>query len=116
MAVSSHRMWDPAVYKNPESWDGYRFLRLRETPGKDREAAFVSTNERHLGFGHGKHACPGRFFASSELKVALSHILLKYDLQLPKGAVVQHRYSGASYYADPAATLLIRRRDVAVNL
>ncbi|EOD53178.1 putative cytochrome p450 monooxygenase protein [Neofusicoccum parvum UCRNP2] len=116
LAVSSHRMWDPAVYARPDEWDGYRFLRMRDVPGKDKEALFVSTSERHLGFGHGKHACPGRFFASSELKVALCHILMKYDLKLPEAAVVQHRYAGASYYADPAAKLMIRRRDAEVEV
>lgn len=111
MAVSSHRAWDPEVYENPEEWDGSRYVRLRETPGRDKDSLFVSTSERHLGFGHGKHACPGRFFASSELKVALCHILMKYDFKLAPGAVVEHRYSGASYYADPAIRVMIRRRE-----
>ncbi|OOO06875.1 cytochrome P450 monooxygenase [Aspergillus flavus] len=114
MAVSSHRMWDPDVYENPEQWDGFRYVNLRETPGRDKHALFVSTSERHLGFGHGKHACPGRFFASSELKVALCHILMKYDFELAPGTVVQHRYSGASYYADPAIRVMLRRRNVAL--
>ena len=111
MAVSSHKMWDPTIYPNPESWDGYRFLRMRETPGKDKEALFVGTSERHLGFGHGKHGCPGRFFAASELKIALAHILLKYDVATPEGGQVRHRLTGASFYADPRASLLIRRRE-----
>lgn len=32
--------------------------------------------------GHGRHACPGRFFASAELKVVLVHILREYDIKL----------------------------------
>ena len=116
VVVSSHRMWDPAVYDNPGTWDGARFLRLRDQPNKNKEALFVSTSERHLGFGHGKHGCPGRFFAASELKVALCHILLKYDLCIAQDAIVQHRLIGASYYADPAAKLLIRRRKEIVEI
>ncbi|KAK5629879.1 hypothetical protein RRF57_005594 [Xylaria bambusicola] len=114
MAVSSYKMWDAETYALPDTWDGYRFLRMREGGGHDvitpHEALLVSTSERHLGFGHGKHACPGRFFAASELKVALAHILTKYDIKLPEGAEVKHRVTGASFYADPFAQLAIRRR------
>ncbi|KAI0512524.1 cytochrome P450 [Xylaria bambusicola] len=117
MAVSSYKMWDAETYASPDTWDGYRFLRMREAGqgGGDavitpHEALLVSTSERHLGFGHGKHACPGRFFAASELKVALAHILMKYDFKLPEGVEVKHRVTGASFYADPFAQLAIRRR------
>ncbi|KAI1296156.1 cytochrome P450 [Xylaria venustula] len=120
LAVSSHKMWDAETYPSPETWDGYRFLRMREgqEAAKDKsstgissqEPLLVSTSERHLGFGHGKHACPGRFFAASELKVALAHILMKYDFKVPEGVEVKHRMTGASYYADPFAKLEIKRR------
>ncbi|KAF3803842.1 Cytochrome P450 monooxygenase ausG [Colletotrichum gloeosporioides] len=40
---------------------------------------FVSISPEILSFGHGKHACPGRFFASNEIKSALIHLLMKYD-------------------------------------
>ncbi|KXJ90272.1 hypothetical protein Micbo1qcDRAFT_164807 [Microdochium bolleyi] len=33
-----------------------------------------------MGFSHGSHACPGRFFAANQLKIALSHIALHYDI------------------------------------
>jgi cytochrome P450 len=41
----------------------------------------VSTSPDHLVFGHGRHACPGRFFAAMELKAMLAHILINYDLK-----------------------------------
>ncbi|KAL0568282.1 hypothetical protein V5O48_013711 [Marasmius crinis-equi] len=34
-----------------------------------------------LGFGAGKQACPGRFFAVNELKALLAHIILNYDVK-----------------------------------
>jgi len=48
---------------------------------------YVSTIDvaMYIGFGHGMHACPGRFFAGNELKVALAHLLLKYDWKMPEG-------------------------------
>ena len=38
-----------------------------------------------MGFGYGEHACPGRFFASNEMKVALSFLLLNYDWKAGSG-------------------------------
>lgn len=36
-----------------------------------------------LEFGHGSHACPGRFFATNVIKSILIPFLLDYDLRLP---------------------------------
>lgn len=38
-----------------------------------------------LEFGAGSHACPGRFFATNALKVALIRILDRYDFRRPTG-------------------------------
>ncbi|KAK5999317.1 hypothetical protein QM012_005592 [Aureobasidium pullulans] len=118
LAVSSHKMWDPDTYPSPDTWDGYRFMRLRSgnpqgtgPAVQSKEAMLVNTSENHLGFGHGKHGCPGRFFSASELKVALAHILANFDIRIPEGYTVNHRITGASYYADPLARLEVRRRD-----
>ncbi|KAF8471895.1 cytochrome P450 [Kalaharituber pfeilii] len=43
--------------------------------------AAVTTGDNYLSFGHGKHACPGRFFAISEIKLILIHILLNYEVK-----------------------------------
>ncbi|GIK03544.1 hypothetical protein Aspvir_007616 [Aspergillus viridinutans] len=51
--VSSHKMWDPAVYPNPETFDPYRFLRLRETPGHETSAQLVSPSPEYLGLAMG---------------------------------------------------------------
>lgn len=38
-----------------------------------------------LGFGYGRHMCPGRFFASHEMKLMLAHIVQHYDIEfMPK--------------------------------
>lgn len=38
--------------------------------------------QKFLGFGHGRHACPGRFFASQEMKLMLAHIVMTYDVRV----------------------------------
>jgi cytochrome P450 len=43
---------------------------------------WVIPNHTNIHLGHGRHACPGRFFASAELKIVLLHILQHYDIEL----------------------------------
>lgn len=81
-----HMHSDPALWgPTPSRFDGHRFLRLRAEPGNENRGQFVTTSADHLGFGHGRHACPGRFFAASEMKVAAAHLLLKYEWKFEEG-------------------------------
>lgn len=41
--------------------------------------AWVTASPEYLSFGGVTDACPGRFFAPSELKIILGHILSSYD-------------------------------------
>lgn len=110
IVVDQTHMWNDRYYADSKTFDGYRFLRMRETPGEDHVAHLVSTSPNHLGFGHGVHACPGRFFASNEVKIALCHLLLKYDWKLPDSPLPQPVAHGMAFSMNPAAKLLIRRR------
>ncbi|KAF6810887.1 cytochrome p450 monooxygenase [Colletotrichum plurivorum] len=104
-------MYDPVIYENPLEFDGYRFARMRGEPGLDSQAHLVSTSPSHLGFGHGQHACPGRFFAANELKIALAHLLMKYDWQLTPGYKHCCQEYGFGLSSDGAAKLMMRRRE-----
>lgn len=44
----------------------------------------LTQNETFLGFGYGKHACPGRFFALNEMKIFVAYMLLNYDVEYLK--------------------------------
>ncbi|KAK8055710.1 hypothetical protein PG993_000937 [Apiospora rasikravindrae] len=70
---------DPVTYPSPATFDAARFLRKRQEPGQEHAHQFVTTTPEHMHFGHGEHACPGRFFAAHLDKVALCHLLLKYE-------------------------------------
>ncbi|KAJ6523969.1 cytochrome P450 [Mycena vulgaris] len=74
---------DPDLFTNPEDFDGFRFFKMRS---EDESGIFkhhmVTTELTHLAFGHGNHACPGRFFAATELKGMLAHLVLNYDVKL----------------------------------
>ncbi|KAI1877566.1 hypothetical protein JX265_003574 [Neoarthrinium moseri] len=109
--VDNRRMDDPAVYKDPQLYNPYRFFEMRLEPGKEHMAQLVSTNSTHLGFGHGEHSCPGRFFAANEIKVALCHILVKYDWRLAPETDVSPDRKGMLVKSSAGTDILIRRRD-----
>jgi cytochrome P450 len=83
---------------------------MRSKAGNENVAQFVSTSATHLGFGHGEHACPGRFFASNEVKIIMCHILLKYDWELIEGKHPKRMAYGWVLAADHSAPIRVRRR------
>lgn len=73
---------DPDLYPDPERFDGFRFVKTGEK-GALREQ-YAASNLRSMAFGYGRHACPGRFFASCEIKMIMSYLLLNYDFKFPE--------------------------------
>jgi cytochrome P450 len=108
--IDNCRMSDPAIYENPEKYDPYRFYNMRRHPGMENKSQLVSTSSNHLGFGHGQQSCPGRFFAANEIKVALCHILVKYDWKLAPGTDTSPDMKGMLSKASSVASILIRKR------
>ncbi|KAL5882512.1 hypothetical protein ACKVWC_001517 [Pyricularia oryzae] len=108
---------DEDLYPEPHRYNPYRFTEMRKTPGGENKAHLVSVTAEHFGFGHGIHACPGRFFAANELKIALAHILLKYDWKLAEGCEdLQPVAAGFHYAYNPNIKLLIKRRKEELDL
>ncbi|KAM5431557.1 hypothetical protein McanMca71_004792 [Microsporum canis] len=73
---------DDRLWTNPETFDGFRFARLRDEAGAEHRHQFATAGPDSLSFGYGPQACPGRFFASNEIKVLLAHLLLNYDFRM----------------------------------
>ncbi|KAJ5409197.1 uncharacterized protein N7487_003556 [Penicillium crustosum] len=73
-------------YPNADEFDGFLFAKLRDTPVQSTMHQLTNTAPDHISFGHGSHACPGRFFAASEIKVILGYLLQNYDIRLLDGA------------------------------
>ncbi|KAI1178287.1 cytochrome P450 monooxygenase [Nemania sp. FL0916] len=108
--IDMHRMVDQNVYPDPEEWRGDRFLKLRSQPGKENLAQLVTVSADHFAFGLGEHACPGRFFAANETKIALCHLLLKYDWELAPGTSLDIQLLGFNQRSNTNAKVLCRRR------
>ncbi|KAJ5342985.1 uncharacterized protein N7506_002809 [Penicillium brevicompactum] len=115
LMITNDKMWDSKVYEDPETFDPYRFVKLRQVPGYERSASLVSVSPEHMGFGYGTHACPGRFFAVNEAKIALCHILLKYEFKLAEGMIPQFKRHGIVIQTDMSARIMVRRRPEEVS-
>ncbi|KAL4932540.1 cytochrome P450 [Aspergillus undulatus] len=115
IAVSTASMRNPSIYPEPDRFNGYRFLDMESLPEASRR--FVSTSESHMGFGHGAHACPGRFFAAHELRIILCHILTKYDFKVPDRYQLPSPIpAGFFVFNDPDLRMLVRRRKDEISL
>ncbi|RSM08172.1 hypothetical protein CEP52_004805 [Fusarium oligoseptatum] len=86
---------DEDIYEGAMRYDPWRYSRVREAweaksegERKDEEGVkarglgMVTTSDAHLAFGHGRHACPGRFFVAHELKLIMAALLLNYDIKM----------------------------------
>ncbi|KAF9233509.1 cytochrome P450 [Melanogaster broomeanus] len=102
---------DNEIYEHPGVFDPFRFADMPEEDGDGAKHQLVSTDHKYLAFGHGKHVCPGRFFAANELKTMLAHIVVSYDIKLESGATLpQSLRVGAAIAAHPSAKVMFRKR------
>ncbi len=117
---------DPALYPDAASYQPFRFSSQRESlPAelgdtlpetldtedylKRANLSFVSTSPTYHPFGHGRHACPGRFFAANELKLLLAYMVLNYDFEMLP-ARTESKWIGSTLVPPMKATVKIRRR------
>jgi cytochrome P450 len=112
-AFPSHNInMDSSLWENPQQFDGFRFEKLRGKEGNENKFQFVTTGTDSINFGHGSHACPGRFFASNEIKIILLCVLMNYDLKLLDGEKrPESIYRQTTISPNPDAKLLFRRRE-----
>lgn len=97
-APHAHIVKDPTYYPEPEKFNPRRFLDLRNGETEDpigyrnKDTYMFATSSSHfMAFGYGKHACPGRYFATNEIKLILARILLDYDMKMPEGETERYK-------------------------
>ncbi|PSK38491.1 Ent-kaurene oxidase [Elsinoe australis] len=105
---------DDELFPDPETFDGVRAYKLRQaSTSNDVQArnTFVNVSDQNLGFGYGRHACPGRFFANNEIKMILAKLLLQYDIKMPNGLTTRwpNIENGAEYMPDLSKEILFRK-------
>ncbi|KAI0123763.1 cytochrome P450 [Xylariales sp. AK1849] len=108
---------NPNVYPEPGKFDAARFMTMRQRAGNVNSWQFVTTSSEHMFFGHGQHACPGRFFASNEIKIALCHLLLKYDWRfVPAAGRPEPQIFETGIMVNPKGKVEYRRRKAEIDL
>ncbi|KAF2159812.1 hypothetical protein M409DRAFT_29810 [Zasmidium cellare ATCC 36951] len=99
-------------FLNAEKFDMKRFAKLRERPGEHNQHLFSTPSADQMGWGFGEHACPGRFFASNEIKIALCILLLEYDFEyVPGDEPPQDVKFEIVRLASPSTRIRIRKRE-----
>ena len=114
---------DPALYPEPDVYDAFRFA-APSAAGDDGkttgQAASEEKDEGHepltsttvsdkfLNFGYGRHTCPGRFFATTEIKLIIAHVLLQYDVKPVADGQYNQRFLEFNILK-PEAKLEVRR-------
>ncbi|KAB5545956.1 cytochrome P450 [Coniochaeta sp. 2T2.1] len=103
---------DGEVYEDAQAFEPFRFAVPREAGSQGEKGArktFTTTGNDYLVFGHGRSACPGRFFAANELKLMMAYMLVNYDMeQLP--ARPRDVWVGFNRLQDFRATIRIKKR------
>jgi len=94
---------------DPDAFDGFRYSRLNEDSTGPTKYQMVNTDPTYVLFGHGKHACPGRFLAVMEMKLILATILLEYDIKLIPGTAPKERYFGTARIPDTDFRILMKK-------
>lgn len=88
----------------------FRYSDLRCVGGEDGNHQFTQTGRTNINFGHGPASCPGRWFASSEIKCIVIELLRRYDVGLGpngEGETSSSNDNGKdSTYSRPQATVL----------
>ncbi|KAF2755100.1 cytochrome P450 [Pseudovirgaria hyperparasitica] len=123
IAVDAHSIHhDPEIYPNPEEFDAFRFSRPREEIEakqgaivdyeevlRSKNLSMVTTGATFLPWGHGRHACPGRFFVSHELKMMFAYMVMNYDIE-PLPQRPDNVWIGYNVLPPMKATIRVKRK------
>ncbi|KAK1750170.1 cytochrome P450 [Echria macrotheca] len=116
VAVPSYTVLrDAELYPDPYEFKPFRFSAQRDDDSVDyvkrANKAWVATSKEYLAFGHGRTACPGRFFAANELKLILAYFILNYDIEVTgPGSRPRNKWYGLIRIPPMEAKIRIRRR------
>ncbi|EKM61752.1 uncharacterized protein PHACADRAFT_248575 [Phanerochaete carnosa HHB-10118-sp] len=101
--------FDEENYTNATLFDPLRSYKSE----KSVQPQLITTSADYVTFGHGKHACPGRFFASNELKAMLAYIVVNYDVKPEyEGIRPESLQRGLNNDPNNTARVLFRGRQV----
>lgn len=111
-----HMHLDAEVFEDPMKFDGFRFVKMKDRAiaegHPEKKFDLVTTGVHSMTFGYGRHACPGRFFASMVIKLMLAYAVMTYDMKLVGGVRPPDMRFLQSCVPNPTAEVLFRKRKV----
>jgi cytochrome P450 len=101
------------LFEDAGKYEPFRYARLRDrSETKTGNLSFVTTGPQFLPFGHGRHACPGRFLVDFEFKMMIAHLVGNYDLSFPEeyaGKRPQNRWITEAVFPPKGAKIRVKR-------
>ena len=118
-AASDARSRDPTLYESPLEFRPMRFYSLPTAkPEEDGEVdaanLYSSVTAGDSWFGTGRQACPGRWYASAQIKLVLCLLLTEYEFRFPDGQTERPKnwVKDEKTGPDMEQIILFRRRKV----
>ncbi|GJE99722.1 cytochrome P450 [Phanerochaete sordida] len=106
---------DDGIHDDATAFRPWRYVPTPEFSTNVAQKQLVTTGADYIPFGHGKHACPGRFFAAMEMKAMLVFVVLHYDVKFAaEGVRPQNVTSVLSTQPHEEARVLFRNRQSSV--
>ena len=107
---------DPVIYPEPYTFKPFRFAENRAALEEKGESlvqrarqGLITTSPDFVAFGHGRHACVGRFFAANLLKLILAYTILNYDFEM-QDKRPDNVWFGTNRMPPMKATVSVKRR------
>lgn len=109
---------DPEIYPDPDTYDAFRLSKTREEAdasnvhgglNEGKSTGLTNTSDIFLAFSHGRHACPGRFLVSLEMKLLLAYMLMNFEVQPLENRPLNVWY-GSTSIPSAKATVKVRRK------
>lgn len=74
---------DETIYPEPYQFSYRRFAPTATDPEADKSSREIATTTslNYAVWGHGKHACPGRFFAVDMIKMVVAYMISHYEIK-----------------------------------
>ncbi|KAJ5810978.1 Ent-kaurene oxidase [Penicillium robsamsonii] len=111
VCVPSHAIQrDPYCYSDPFIFNPFRFSDTDQVAAGRKAPSIATTTDTFLAFGHGRHACPGRFFAAQTIKLMLAYLVQHYEAD-PLEHVVEKEVQVGTARPNASLCLLVHRRD-----
>jgi cytochrome P450 len=120
IGVPAHAIsMDPEIFPEPEKFKGFRFDEPTSKVSTDSlnekaksSVAFAAAHPSSMAFGYGRHACPGRFFASAEIKAIMVYLLKNYDFKFPENQTTRppSLIFETQNLPNPAGRIMFKRR------